>query len=56
MVFFIDTSLCSERLRKLIVDLRPPEFIFNLSSVLPRDAKETVAEILKGAAALPSRS
>uniref|UniRef100_A0A8C7Y0A8 DNA replication ATP-dependent helicase/nuclease n=1 Tax=Oryzias sinensis TaxID=183150 RepID=A0A8C7Y0A8_9TELE len=38
----------SERLRKLIVDLRPPEFIFNLSSVLPRDAKETVADILKG--------
>uniref|UniRef100_A0A3B3D4K1 DNA replication ATP-dependent helicase/nuclease n=1 Tax=Oryzias melastigma TaxID=30732 RepID=A0A3B3D4K1_ORYME len=38
----------SERLRKLIVDLHPPEFIFNLSSVLPRDAKDTVADILKG--------
>ncbi|RVE74639.1 hypothetical protein OJAV_G00024120 [Oryzias javanicus] len=38
----------SERLRKLIVDLHPPEFIFNLSSVLPRHAKDTVADILKG--------
>ncbi|KAM6943298.1 DNA replication ATP-dependent helicase/nuclease DNA2 isoform 2-T2 [Xenentodon cancila] len=38
----------SERLRELVVDLRPPEFISNLSSVLPRDAKDTVANILKG--------
>uniref|UniRef100_A0A671YL56 DNA replication ATP-dependent helicase/nuclease n=1 Tax=Sparus aurata TaxID=8175 RepID=A0A671YL56_SPAAU len=39
---------CSDRLRELVVDLRPPEFIFNLSSVLPREAKDTVANILKG--------
>uniref|UniRef100_A0A671YLP7 DNA replication ATP-dependent helicase/nuclease n=1 Tax=Sparus aurata TaxID=8175 RepID=A0A671YLP7_SPAAU len=38
----------SDRLRELVVDLRPPEFIFNLSSVLPREAKDTVANILKG--------
>ncbi|XP_017274119.1 DNA replication ATP-dependent helicase/nuclease DNA2 [Kryptolebias marmoratus] len=38
----------SERLRELVVDLRPPEFITNLSSVLPREAKDTVANILKG--------
>lgn len=40
--------MCSERLRELVVDLRPPEFITNLSSVLPREAKDTVANILKG--------
>ncbi|XP_037603168.1 DNA replication ATP-dependent helicase/nuclease DNA2 [Sebastes umbrosus] len=38
----------SDRLRELVVDLRPPEFISNLSSVLPREAKDTVADILKG--------
>uniref|UniRef100_UPI003AACC580 DNA replication ATP-dependent helicase/nuclease DNA2 n=1 Tax=Centroberyx gerrardi TaxID=166262 RepID=UPI003AACC580 len=38
----------SERLRELVVDLRPPEFISSLSSVLPREAKDTVANILKG--------
>ncbi|KAM7014960.1 DNA replication ATP-dependent helicase/nuclease DNA2 [Tautogolabrus adspersus] len=38
----------SDRLRELIVDLRPPEFISNLSSVLPREAKDIVANILKG--------
>ncbi|KAM3876969.1 DNA replication ATP-dependent helicase/nuclease DNA2 [Diretmus argenteus] len=38
----------SDRLRELVVDLRPPQFISNLSSVLPRDAKDTVANILKG--------
>ncbi|XP_040891636.1 DNA replication ATP-dependent helicase/nuclease DNA2 [Toxotes jaculatrix] len=38
----------SDRLRELVVDLRPPEFISNLSSVLPREAKDTVASILKG--------
>lgn len=40
--------LCSDRLRELVVDLRPPQFISNLSSVLPRDAKDTVANILRG--------
>lgn len=43
-----DVSLCSDRLRELVVDLRPPEFISNLSSVLPREAKDAVAIILKG--------
>ncbi|XP_074522207.1 DNA replication ATP-dependent helicase/nuclease DNA2 [Halichoeres trimaculatus] len=38
----------SDRLRELIIDLRPPKFISNLSSVLPREAKDTVANILKG--------
>ncbi|XP_044065123.1 DNA replication ATP-dependent helicase/nuclease DNA2 [Siniperca chuatsi] len=38
----------SDRLRELVVDLRPPEFISNLSSVLPREAKDTVANILRG--------
>lgn len=38
----------SAHLRELIVDLRPPEFISSLSSVLPREAKDTVANILKG--------
>ncbi|XP_070685993.1 DNA replication ATP-dependent helicase/nuclease DNA2 [Pempheris klunzingeri] len=38
----------SDRLRELVIDLRPPEFISNLSSVLPREAKDTVANILKG--------
>lgn len=45
-------SLCSDHLRELVVDLRPPEFISNLSSVLPREAKDTVAIILKGGQAL----
>lgn len=43
-----NVCLCSDRLRELVVDLRPPEFISNLSSVLPREAKDTVANILKG--------
>ncbi|KAM4602916.1 DNA replication ATP-dependent helicase/nuclease DNA2 [Polymixia lowei] len=38
----------SDRLRELVVDLRPPEFISSLSSVLPREAKDIVANILKG--------
>ncbi|XP_041839063.1 DNA replication ATP-dependent helicase/nuclease DNA2 isoform X2 [Melanotaenia boesemani] len=38
----------SASLRELIIDLRSPEFISNLSSVLPREAKDTVANILKG--------
>uniref|UniRef100_A0A8C7UVV6 DNA replication ATP-dependent helicase/nuclease DNA2 n=1 Tax=Oncorhynchus mykiss TaxID=8022 RepID=A0A8C7UVV6_ONCMY len=41
-------SPSSERLRELIVDFHPPQFIDNLSSVLPREAKDTVANILKG--------
>nr|XP_012618132.1 DNA replication ATP-dependent helicase/nuclease DNA2 isoform X2 [Microcebus murinus] len=38
----------SKKLRDLIIDFREPQFIFYLSSVLPHDAKDTVACILKG--------
>ncbi|XP_038557223.1 DNA replication ATP-dependent helicase/nuclease DNA2 [Micropterus salmoides] len=44
----MENSQDSDRLRELVVDLHPPEFISNLSSVLPREAKDTVANILKG--------
>ncbi|KAH0517040.1 DNA replication ATP-dependent helicase/nuclease DNA2 [Microtus ochrogaster] len=40
--------LCSKRLRELIIDFKEPQFIPYLSSVLPHDAKDTVANILKG--------
>lgn len=46
----LNAFFCSDRLRELVVDLRPPQFISNLSSVLPRDAKDTVANILRGLA------
>lgn len=45
-------TVCSDRLRKLVVDLQAPEFISNLSSVLPKEAKDTVADILKGNSSL----
>lgn len=38
----------SKRLRELIIDFKEPQFIAYLSSVLPHDAKDTVANILKG--------
>ncbi|XP_040420023.1 DNA replication ATP-dependent helicase/nuclease DNA2 [Cygnus olor] len=41
-------SPVSEKLRNLIIDFYKPRFIQHLSSVLPADAKETVANILKG--------
>ncbi|XP_019954414.2 DNA replication ATP-dependent helicase/nuclease DNA2 [Paralichthys olivaceus] len=44
----MENSQHSDRLRELVVDLRPPEVISNLGSVLPREAKDTVANILKG--------
>ncbi|XP_048864961.1 DNA replication ATP-dependent helicase/nuclease DNA2 isoform X2 [Brienomyrus brachyistius] len=44
----MENSMESERLRDIIIDLRPPCFFESLSSVLPRDAKDTVASILKG--------
>ncbi|KAF3828194.1 hypothetical protein GH733_003983, partial [Mirounga leonina] len=37
-----------QKLRDLIIDFREPHFISYLSSVLPYDAKDTVACILKG--------
>ncbi|MBZ3885918.1 DNA replication ATP-dependent helicase/nuclease DNA2 [Sciurus carolinensis] len=40
--------LFSKKLRDLIIDFREPQFIPYLSSVLPHDAKDTVASILKG--------
>ncbi|TSK22614.1 DNA replication ATP-dependent helicase/nuclease DNA2 [Bagarius yarrelli] len=44
----MENSPNSERLRQLIVEFKPPQFIESLSSVLPREAKDTVANILKG--------
>ncbi|XP_053281949.1 DNA replication ATP-dependent helicase/nuclease DNA2 [Pleuronectes platessa] len=44
----MENSQDSDRLRELVIDLHPPQFISNLSSVLPREAKDTVANILKG--------
>uniref|UniRef100_A0A8C3Y032 DNA replication ATP-dependent helicase/nuclease n=1 Tax=Catharus ustulatus TaxID=91951 RepID=A0A8C3Y032_CATUS len=41
-------SPVSERLRNLIIDFQKPHFIQHLSTVLPPQAKETVANILKG--------
>ncbi|MEQ2264568.1 hypothetical protein XENORESO_012835 [Xenotaenia resolanae] len=44
----MENSQDSDHLREQVVDLRAPEFITSLSSVLPREAKDTVANILKG--------
>ncbi|XP_037352264.1 DNA replication ATP-dependent helicase/nuclease DNA2 isoform X2 [Talpa occidentalis] len=44
----MENTYTSQKLRDLIVDLREPQFISYLSSVLPHDAKDTVACILKG--------
>ncbi|TRY90563.1 hypothetical protein DNTS_002676 [Danionella cerebrum] len=44
----MENTPTSERLRQLIVEFRAPQFIESLSSVLPREAKDTVANILKG--------
>uniref|UniRef100_A0A8C9RWL4 DNA replication ATP-dependent helicase/nuclease n=1 Tax=Scleropages formosus TaxID=113540 RepID=A0A8C9RWL4_SCLFO len=44
----MENSPESERLRRLVVEFDPPRFIPSLSSVLPQDAKDTVANILKG--------
>ncbi|OXB74721.1 UNVERIFIED_CONTAM: hypothetical protein H355_001553 [Colinus virginianus] len=41
-------SPVSEKLRNLIIDFHKPRFIQHLSSVLPPEAKEAVANILKG--------
>ncbi|XP_006937891.3 DNA replication ATP-dependent helicase/nuclease DNA2 isoform X1 [Felis catus] len=44
----MENTRVSQKLRDLIIDFREPQFISYLSSVLPRDAKDTVACILKG--------
>ncbi|XP_065409529.1 DNA replication ATP-dependent helicase/nuclease DNA2 isoform X5 [Chrysemys picta bellii] len=44
----MENSSASEKLRNLIIDFHKPLFIQHLSSVLPPEAKETVANILKG--------
>ncbi|XP_078060922.1 DNA replication ATP-dependent helicase/nuclease DNA2 [Mustelus asterias] len=44
----MEQSAVSNKLRDLIIGLRPPQFIPYLSTVLPREAKETVANILRG--------
>ncbi|XP_004427222.2 PREDICTED: DNA replication ATP-dependent helicase/nuclease DNA2 [Ceratotherium simum simum] len=44
----MENTHASQKLRDLIIDFREPQFISYLSSVLPHDAKDTVASILKG--------
>uniref|UniRef100_A0A2K5Q196 DNA replication ATP-dependent helicase/nuclease DNA2 n=1 Tax=Cebus imitator TaxID=2715852 RepID=A0A2K5Q196_CEBIM len=44
----MENTFVSKKLRDLIIDFREPHFISYLSSVLPHDAKDTVACILKG--------
>uniref|UniRef100_G1RMB2 DNA replication ATP-dependent helicase/nuclease DNA2 n=1 Tax=Nomascus leucogenys TaxID=61853 RepID=G1RMB2_NOMLE len=44
----MENTFVSKKLRDLIIDFREPQFISCLSSVLPHDAKDTVACILKG--------
>ncbi|XP_035307113.1 DNA replication ATP-dependent helicase/nuclease DNA2 [Cricetulus griseus] len=44
----MENTNISKRLRELIIDFKEPQFVPYLSSVLPHDAKDTVANILKG--------
>ncbi|XP_070220771.1 DNA replication ATP-dependent helicase/nuclease DNA2 isoform X3 [Bos mutus] len=44
----MENTRASQKLRDLIIDFREPQFISYLSSVLPHEAKDTVACILKG--------
>uniref|UniRef100_H0X4A4 DNA replication ATP-dependent helicase/nuclease DNA2 n=1 Tax=Otolemur garnettii TaxID=30611 RepID=H0X4A4_OTOGA len=44
----MENTNVSKKLRDLIIDLQEPQFIPYLSSVLPHNAKDTVACILKG--------
>ncbi|XP_067858773.1 DNA replication ATP-dependent helicase/nuclease DNA2 [Heptranchias perlo] len=44
----MEHSTVSDKLRELVIALRPPQFVPYLSTVLPREAKETVANILRG--------
>ncbi|XP_053305903.1 DNA replication ATP-dependent helicase/nuclease DNA2 [Spea bombifrons] len=44
----MENSAASEKLRNLVIDFSRPQFVQHLSSVLPHNAKDTVANILKG--------
>ncbi|XP_071985683.1 DNA replication ATP-dependent helicase/nuclease DNA2 isoform X2 [Engystomops pustulosus] len=44
----MENSPASEKLRDLIIDFKKPGFLQYLSKVLPSDAKDTIANILKG--------
>uniref|UniRef100_A0ABM5G0X0 DNA replication ATP-dependent helicase/nuclease n=1 Tax=Pogona vitticeps TaxID=103695 RepID=A0ABM5G0X0_9SAUR len=44
----MENAPASERLRNLIIEFQKPQFVQHLSSVLPPEVKETVANILKG--------
>ncbi|XP_064125709.1 DNA replication ATP-dependent helicase/nuclease DNA2 isoform X2 [Loxodonta africana] len=44
----MENTHASKKLRDLIIDFREPQFTSYLSSVLPHDAKDIVARILKG--------
>ncbi|NP_001079231.1 DNA replication ATP-dependent helicase/nuclease DNA2 [Xenopus laevis] len=44
----MENSSVSEKLRKLIIDFSKPNFVQHLSSILPPDAKDIVASILRG--------
>lgn len=44
----MENTYVSQKLRELIIDFREPQFVSYLSSVLPHDAKDAVAHILKG--------
>ncbi|KAL8186954.1 UNVERIFIED_CONTAM: Tripartite DNA replication factor [Gekko kuhli] len=44
----MENSPVSEKLRNLIIEFHRPQFFQHLSAVLPAEAKETVAKILKG--------
>ncbi|XP_007938875.1 DNA replication ATP-dependent helicase/nuclease DNA2 [Orycteropus afer afer] len=44
----MENTYVSKKLRDLIIDFHEPQFIPYLSSILPHDAKDTVACILKG--------
>ncbi|XP_053442367.1 DNA replication ATP-dependent helicase/nuclease DNA2 isoform X2 [Nycticebus coucang] len=44
----MENTNVSKKLRDLIIDFQEPQFVPYLSSVLPHDAKDTVACILKG--------
>ncbi|XP_053547814.1 DNA replication ATP-dependent helicase/nuclease DNA2 [Bombina bombina] len=44
----MENTTASEKLRCLMIDFDQPRFVQHLSSILPPDAKDTVANILRG--------